>query len=611
MIGRIATAVALVITLGTEVALAQQPTRRARQQRARVVARQDLLAIIPSVASTPLAPPELRLAASRLPAWRAPDAAGRGAKAAVTPAGTRPSEPVVQIAGRVPPPGLPVAPTPGTRRAAVTAVNMGTVYVSAGRNEGLREGVVLRVLRLGTTAAYRVTFLSSKSAAARGDSLAPLPRVGDSVDYVPVAEAATVVAQSKPGTAPTRAPRGARFRGRVGLRYLGSTDQSSGVALRQPGLELLMDGPLGRGAPVGIAADLRSRRSQVYRPGRETATNGSLGVYQANLRFQAPRGPFRAVLGRQYAPTLAGVGMFDGLLVDYQRSRFGVGVMAGLEPEPGTLALSSDIRQYGGFVQFRAPLSKPVRWGLTTGALGSYATGGVNREFGFVQATLSSRPVTAIVMQEIDYSRGWKRAAGEPAFALTSSYASVNLNGGDWLSINGGIDNRRNVRLYRDLLTPEDAFDDRFRLGMWGGFNLNFARNKVRIGADARTSTVDGQDSLRTNAYSANLAVERLTTLGLGARLRATRYETPGRGPGSLVAGSVRLAPPSIGALEFTSGSRRESGAPDADRYWAELNAEVFFRRSWFLLATFTREWGRANLTPTTDLLYAGLSYRF
>ena len=604
MLGRLFAAGAVVLAFGAPAVSAQQPRRPGRS---RPAARLELLTITPAVTPLQLGPPELVLAA---PPLAARIAAARPAPQMATKPG-RPDS-AARIAGRVPPPGLPVAPAPATRRVVVTAVTMGTVYVAAGRNDGIREGVVLRASRLGPKGEYRVTFLSSKSAAARGDSLAPLPRVGDSVDYVPAKDpAATVVAQSRPSGQPGRSPRGARFRGRVGLRYLGSTDQSSGIALRQPGLELLMDGPLSRGSPVGVAADLRSRRSQVYRPGRETAINGSLGVYQANLRLQAPQGPFRAVLGRQYAPTLAGVGMFDGLLLDYQRPRFGVGVMGGLEPEPGTLALSSDIRQYGGFVQFRAPLSKPVRWGLTTGAMGSYAAGGVNREFGFVQATLSSRPVTAIVMQEIDYNRGWKRTAGEPALALTSSYASINVNGGEWLSLNGGIDNRRNVRLYRDLLTPEDAFDDRFRLGMWGGFNLNFARNKVRIGGDARTSTVDGQDSLRTNAYSANVSVERLTGLGLGARIRATRYETPGRGPGTLLAGSFRLAPPSVGALEVTSGSRRETGAPEADRYWAELNAEVFFRRSWFLLATFTREWGRANLTPTTDLLYAGLSYRF
>jgi hypothetical protein len=73
----------------------------------------------------------------------------------------------------------------------------------------------------------------------------------------------------------------------------------------------------------------------------------------------------------------------------------------------------------------------------------------------------------------------------------------------------------------------------------------------------------------------------------------------------------VRIAPPTVGAIEFTSGSRREAGAPGTDRFWAEINSEVFFRRSWFGLITFTREWGRDQLTPTTDLLYAGLSYRF
>lgn len=506
----------------------------------------------------------------------------------------------------------PSAPPPPVKTTVVTAVNLGTIYLAAGRLDGLQEGTVVRVRRLGANGQYRVMFLSSKSAAARGDSGSIAPQTGDSVEYTPArastAPGAAALAQGKP--APYRS-RGARIRGRFGARYLGSTDQSSGIALKQPGLEVLLNGPFGQGAPMSIAVDIRSRRSQLYRPGVETTANGTVGVYQANLSFQAPQGAVRAVVGRQYAPTLAGIGLFDGVLLDYQRPRFGVGVMGGLEPDFRSLSVSSAIRQVGGFVQFHAPVSKPVRWGLTTGAIGSYASGGVNREFAFVQATLSSRPVTAVVLQEIDYNRALKRVVGEPLFGLTSTFASINVNGGDWLNLNFGLDNRRNVRLYRDLVTPEETFDDRFRLGMWSGINLTFAKHRVRLGADARTSTVGGSDSLRTTGYSANVSVERLTVFGLGSRLRATRYQTPGRGQGSLVSASLRIAPPSVGALEFTTGNRREQGAPDADRFWTEINAEVFFRRSWFGLASFTKEWGRRQLTPTTELLYAGLSYRF
>lgn len=499
-----------------------------------------------------------------------------------------------------------------TRKAAVTAVTLGTVYIGAGRNDGIREGTVVRIPRLGDKASYRVIYLSSKSSAGRGDSLAPLPSVGDSVVFLPVADAVMKAGsgQVASGGASERAPARQSLRGRIGFRYLGSWDRSNDVMLKQPGLELLLDGPVAPGAPVGLNVDIRSRRTSMYRPGLETATSGVMGVYQAALRIQSSQGPVRAVLGRQYAPTLAGVGLFDGVLLDVQRPRWGAGIMAGLAPEQGSLAVSSEIRQAGLFVQGRSRVNASWRWSLTLGGMGSYVATDVNREFGFLQATLNSRVVSAIVLQELDVNRGWKIAAGEPRFSLTSTYASMNLMPARGVSISGGYDGRRNIRLYRDLTTPEELFDDRFRRGYWGGVNLTIAR-KLHLGGDVRAQTVDGADSLGTTAWSGTMNVDQLTSLGLGLRFRGTRYTTPGRGPGTLMAGALRLSPVSIGSIEINGGTRQERANPDSDRFWAGLETEVFLRRSWFILATFTREWGRGDLTPTTDLFYGGLSWRF
>lgn len=501
--------------------------------------------------------------------------------------------------------------TAGVRRTAVTAVTLGLVYIGAGRVDGLREGTVVTAPQLGEKAVYRVIYLSSKSAACRGDSLAPLPAVGDSVLFRPVAAVLAAAAAGNAGAAPMERRRaGPVLRGRVGLRYLGSWDRSSDIALKQPGFEVRLDGPIAAGAPVGLNVDIRSRRTSMYRPGVETATSGAMGVYQAAVRFQSTNGPVRAVLGRQYAPTLAGVGLFDGMLLDFQRPTWGTGIMAGLAPELGTLAVSSEIRQVGMFFQGHNRVSAPLRWSLTVGGMGSYAATDVNREFGFLQATLNTRVVSAVLLQELDVNRGWKIAAGEPRFSLTSTYASINLMPVRSVSLTGGYDSRRNVRLYRDLTTPEEVFDDRFRRGYWGGVNFTIAR-KLRIGGDARAQTVERADSLGTTAWSATMSLDQLTSLGAGLRLRATRYTTPGRGPGTLVVGGVRLSPGAVGSLEINGGSRTEDASPGTDRFWAGIDAELFIRRSWFLLATFTREWGRGNLTPTTDLLYGGLSWRF
>jgi len=506
------------------------------------------------------------------------------------------------------------ADTTSLRTTTVTAVTLGTVYLGAGRNDGLREGSLVWIPRLGDQARYQVLYLSSKSAAARGDSLAPspppLPSVGDSVVFQPVAQVATAASRSV-GTAERRRSAGASsLRGRIGVRYLGSWDRSSDFALQQPGLDLLLDGPVAPGSAVGVNLEVRSRRTSRYRPGIATTTSGVMGVYQAALRIQRPHSSFRAVVGRQYAPTLAGLGLFDGVLLNLEKPRWGAGIMAGLAPELGSLAVSSEIRQVGGFVQHRSSAAAPLRWSLSLGGIGSYEAGEVNREFGFLQATMGSRAFYGVVLQEVDINRGWKLEAGEPRFSLTSTFVSIHLTPAAGFSVNGGLDSRRNVRLYRDLATPEELFDDRFRRGYWGGVQLTIAK-KLHLGGDVRTNTVESADSLRTTAWSGTMSVDQLTPLGVGLRVRGTRYETPGHGPGLLVTGGVRFSPVTIGSLEFNGGTRRETANPDQDRYWAGFDIQLYLHRSWFALATFTREWGRAGLTPTTDLLYGGLSYRF
>ena len=472
---------------------------------------------------------------------------------------------------------------------------------------GVREGTLLRIGRLGEKAVYRVQYLSSTSAAARGDSLAPLPAVGDTVLFRAVIQVAQ--ANTGPATTGSKRAKGPPLRGRVGFRYLGSWERSGDVALKQPGFELLLDGPVVPGSPVAVSLDVRSRRTSVYRPGATPTTDGVMGVYQAALRIQ-PGGAFRAVLGRQYAPVLAGVGLYDGVLLDLQKPTWGAGLMAGIAPDQGSLAVSTDLKQAGVFFQGHNRAGAPVRWGFTLGGMGSYVAGQVNREFGFLQGTVGTRSFSALVLQEVDINRGWKVAAGEPRFSLTSSFASVSLNPANGIALNGGIDNRRNIRLYRDITTPEELFDDRFRQGIWAGANFTI-RRKFRLGSDVRTNRVAGADSLTTTAYSVTASADQLTPMGFGLRFRGTRYQVPMRGSGTLLSGALRVAPAALGALELNGGSRTERADPDQDRFWAGFSAELFVRRSWFLLITFTREWGKNGLTPTTDLLYGGLSYRF
>ena len=106
------------------------------------------------------------------------------------------------------------------------------------------------------------------------------------------------------------------------------------------------------------------------------------------------------------------------------------------------------------------------------GAVGSYRAGDPNREFGFLQAMITTPGVTLRAAQEVDLYRGMRLDAGEQPLSFTSSYALVSFHPRGPLRVDAGFDNRRTVRLYRDVTDPVTAFDDRYRQGAWGGASV-------------------------------------------------------------------------------------------------------------------------------------------
>ena len=91
------------------------------------------------------------------------------------------------------------------------------------------------------------------------------------------------------------------------------------------------------------------------------------------------------------------------------------------------------------------------------------------------------------------------------------------------LMFDAGFDNRRDVRLYQDVVNPASLFDDTFREGAWVGATTTFGR--VHVGLDARSSS--GGPADQANAYTLSFDADRVTALDLTLRTRSTRYVGP------------------------------------------------------------------------------------
>jgi len=514
--------------------------------------------------------------------------------------------------------------TDSTRLSVVTYISGQSVYVGAGRADGVREGTSLEVLRAGgVIAIVRATFLASHSSSGEIVSSTAAPAVGDSVRYHAAVDQTTIASSdSTPAQAEARmrTPSGQRpVRGHVGLRYLSISQPNvaGGAVFSQPSADVHIDATGIGGTSVGFVIDGRSRRTIGARETQVSALDQQTLVYEASISATQQSSGARVSVGRQYSAALSSVSLFDGLTAELNRSRWGMGLFSGVQPDVATMGYSTAIRESGGYVQVHSEPDGTVPWSVTTGAVDSRDLGQLNREFGFTQVTVNSRVVSLYATQEVDLNRGWKRAAGEPAVSPTSTFAMLSVRPTNELSIQGGVDNRRNVRLYRDYVSPETEFDDAFRQGVWGGVNLSLLQ-RIRIGGDARVSR--GGAAGDAAYYTGSLGLGPISRVRFDVRGRSTSFRTD-QSTGWLHAWSVGIDPLEIARLEINGGLRtqRLAGGPAPatiltpittlpDTRWIGASIDVSIGRSWYVLASGTRDGSGGDLT---NQLYCSLVFRF
>lgn len=502
----------------------------------------------------------------------------------------------------------------------VTYISGASVYVEAGTTLGVREGTRLEVVRGDLVVAELLAQYVSSSRASctivRADSE---PVVGDSVRFNPPVTAPTIIAarDSAVAAATTAARKssapGGRIRGRIGVRYL-MLDQGAGAAgtFAQPGADIRLEGEQIGGGPIGLIIDVRTQRSlfagttdDSTRPPVTTLSQ----VYQAALHWNAPGSRTHFSVGRQYPVALSTIGMFDGIAIDVDRDRWSVGALAGNDPEPVSLGLSQLTRRYGGYVQLHnTPTHMPL-WTFTVGGVGAYDRGQIDREFAYVRATFTSPRFSLFAAQELDVNRGWKSALEGSSTTPTSTFAIAQLTLADWLTLNGGADNRRNVRLYRDYINPESAFDDAFRQGVWGGASLALLGH-FRLSSDVRRTS--GGTAGDAQSVTSSASVLRISPLQLGLHARHTAY-TGIDNRGTLQSASFEMNPWGVARLEWTMG-RRESafggvGSVPSRIEWTGLDADIVIGRSLYFMLSASRE--QSATGERTLQSFATLSYRF
>jgi hypothetical protein len=494
----------------------------------------------------------------------------------------------------------------------VTYLTLSSAYVDAGTDDGLAEGSRLEVRRGDSTVAIlRAHFVATHRASCDVDSATVTLAVGDSARFIPLArppDSTAAVAQASTPPSGTRG-QGGRLQGRVGLYYLTVRQlDGTGATFAQPSGDVRLTGSGLGGSGIGLLADVRSRRvTQTRADGLGTLVLNQTRVYQAALSWRTPGSPLRIAAGRQFAPGMPPVGLVDGLSAQLAMRDWTAGVFAGAEPEPVNLGFSGSTTQFGGSLERHSRGGAATRWSLEGGLAASYVHGATNRQFLYLQGQYATTRVSLYAAQEVDYYGPSRRVGGEQALSPTSSFVSALFRLTDGLSVTAGLDNRRNVRLYRDVVNPETTFDDTFRRGAWVGLST---RLSARVQASFDVHTNRGGAAGPSDSYTLLLGATPNGPAGLALRSRSTRYTTVGR-TGWLESVALSLAPWGLGDLQLSGGWRAErdrSTATTTSLRWVSADVDVGLARSWYFLVSGYREWGGFEAHA---LVYGGLSYRF
>lgn len=501
------------------------------------------------------------------------------------------------------------APAPASTR--VSYLAGGSVYIESGTLDGIAAGDTLSVVRDGARLGWLIVrYVSSHRASCDTLGVADLPRVGDAVRFTPrVAapdslaggtggESGAAVPMTPAASAPPHAARAVR--GRIGGSYLRVSPQGGG-GYSQPALDVRLDAALG---PGDLAADVRSR--QTYLAGSDVSS-GLGKVYRMSLSFHDDDASRRLTVGRQNSPALAAVNLFDGVLASLAHPRWGAGVFAGTQPDPVRFRLSGDRVESGGYMELRSRPASARRWSLVSGGIAAFDQGNVDRDYFYLQASYADPKLWASLAQEVDLYSGWKRTLGEPLISPSSTFLAVRAQASRILTLNAGYDTRRNVRLYRDRVTPETEFDDRYRNGSWLGAAIE-PGGHLRLGADARFGSGGAGGSYHT--WTASGELNRLPVLQSDLRLRATRFvgdmTTEWLYSGGL---AVRpFGPTQLGINAGVRSTQDELSLTQTRVTWQGADLSLGLARSWYVNLSGERNQGGGS----DDLqVYSGLSWLF
>lgn len=184
-----------------------------------------------------------------------------------------------------------------------------------------------------------------------------------------------------------------RIRGRLGFDY-GGTRESGGFTSRQTGMIINADMTYLGGTYWNFTGywrgNLNSHTSGSSASGTQTISDLINRTYHLSLTYDNPYSPTRIGFGRLFLPWASSLSTIDGGYLARRVSRFvTVGVFAGSTPDPTSWSYNPDQRIAGSFVNYERGDFNSARFFSTAGLAVTSIQWKVARQFAFFENTFS------------------------------------------------------------------------------------------------------------------------------------------------------------------------------------------------------------------------------
>jgi len=461
----------------------------------------------------------------------------------------------------------------------------GSVYLDAGRNAGLEEGMILHAAHAdpggGTTESVRfrkddaigdlrIFSVANSSAAAEITRSREDLAVGDIVyldtESVRIREVKTDAIESEnypvvvtfsygdpldeevraTTVSNVAAPIENQMRGRFGFD-MGTLSEPGGFSSRQMGFMMQADMSRILGTHWNFAGYWRGTwNSQSIGAfggiSPTTLTDLINRTYHLGLYYQNPDSVITMGIGRLYLPYAPSLSTIDGGYIGYKTSqRLTVGLFGGSTPDPTSWSYNLNQRIAGAFVNYEKGNFEHLRLYSTFGLAVTSIQWHLAREFAFFENTFSlGRTFSVYNSLQADDGR---TAAGGTIYGtgLTQSFTSARYQPIKFITFDLNHNYLRNLPTFDPALISTGLLDQYLFQGLSGGVRLEFPY-RIAVSTDiGRSKTSTDTASSWNQMYGVNFGEIRNT--GLQLDLRYTKFNSSfGQGTYEFISLSRNLA---------------------------------------------------------------------